>query len=169
MDIHKEIEDCRNSTKECIEVMTAYAGGQLIEVRARDREGSSWLPADTPAWNFEAYEYRILPRETPSIDWSAVHRRYNYLVVDQFRQGLLFAAKPSVGGFGWEGAGGVVGKTAALFEHFLLEMYHGVKVWSLAGMVMGLEERLGEVEKGGLNTSQSHDYTHEYHCTIRST
>lgn len=118
MDIHKEIEDCRNSTKECIGVMTAYAEGLLIEVRARDREGSSWLPAGTPVWNFVAYEYRIRPRETPSIDWSAVHRRYNYLVVDQFRQGLLFIAKPSLGMFGWEGAGGVVGKTAEMFESF---------------------------------------------------
>lgn len=118
MDIHKEIEDCRNSTKECIEVMTAYAEGQLIEVRARDREGSSWLPAGTPVWNFVAYEYRIRPRETPSIDWSAVNRRYCYLVVDLYRNGLLFTNKPSVGIHGWEGVGGVVGKSAEMLESF---------------------------------------------------
>ena len=110
-------KSAKTATQEMIKVMLAYVDGQPIQVRSQEAD-SVWIDASTPCWDFSTCIYRVKPRVMPSIDWSAVHRRYNYLVVDQFRQGLSFIAKPSLGVFGWEGAGGVVGNTAEMFESF---------------------------------------------------
>lgn len=116
-----EIDKCRAHTRECIEVMTAYAEGKSIEVRSRIvmyGVEPNWVPTGAPGWNFTLYEYRTRPKEKPSIDWNAVHPRYTYLAIDRYAQGLLFTTRPTIQNSGWQTPAGAHGESARAFASF---------------------------------------------------
>lgn len=47
------------TTKEKIEVMTAYEEGKKIECKNRDCRWTEWILPQEPAWNWAECDYRI--------------------------------------------------------------------------------------------------------------
>lgn len=50
------------NTEEMIEVMQAFARGDACQGRIR-KSGGDWGALTDPCWNWEAFEFRIKPRE----------------------------------------------------------------------------------------------------------
>jgi hypothetical protein len=62
------------TTKEMIEVMQAYEKGEEIERRLADCE-DIWVPATSPYWNWDNFEYRVKPKEPKFKDGDEVVRK----------------------------------------------------------------------------------------------
>lgn len=84
---------------EKIAVMQAAERGEKIESSYDD--GLSWNRCPAPTWNWHVNDYRVA-REEPSIDWSAVAKRFRWLVVDHNGTGELHTEAPDKCDKYWE-------------------------------------------------------------------
>lgn len=88
-------ENCINATKEQLVVMRAFLDGVKIQVaEAGGDNADCWVDAAAPVWDFVRYRYRVARKIMPSIDWSTVSPKYNYLAIQQPGAGFLYANLP---------------------------------------------------------------------------
>ncbi len=50
----------REETADCIKVMQAYVEGKQIQYV--DSETEDWTDIESPTWNWDLYDYRIMPK-----------------------------------------------------------------------------------------------------------
>ena len=90
---------------EMIEVMCHYDNGGKIEITHlyNGNKTVCWKGKSHahPVWNWEVYNYCIV-LEKPSIDWSHVSDKYNYLAIDADGECSLFNSKPKVTSNRWD-------------------------------------------------------------------
>ncbi len=83
-----------------IAIMQAYLDGKPIEVKGLDHDPDKWFPVTGCRFdNWEEYDYRMKPKEAPkpdTIDWSAVHPRFNFMARDEDDQVWLFEKEPAI-------------------------------------------------------------------------
>ena len=93
----------REETKAAIEVMQHFADGGEVE---RKRPFSDWeTEVDNPAWNWEGRCYRKAVIK-PSIDWSHVAERFDWMATDEDGETYAYEREPSIRNNIW-GASGV--------------------------------------------------------------
>lgn len=63
------------TTQEMIAVMQAFADGKKLECRFVD--GDKWVPASSPIWAWDRYEYRVKPE--PREWWIVNGKQYTAL------------------------------------------------------------------------------------------
>lgn len=86
------------TTEEMIAVMQAYEDGEKIELRSFGR--NYWELCNNPVWNWDEHEYRIAVTQD-SIDWSHVHKDFNWMARDTTGEAWLFSTKPNHNGEVW--------------------------------------------------------------------
>lgn len=83
-----------------VEIIQAYLDGQPIEIKGLVHDPSKWCPVGgTKFDNWIDYDYRIKPAEPmvpDTIDWSAVHPRFNFMARDEDDQVWLFEKEPAI-------------------------------------------------------------------------
>lgn len=79
----------KQKTEAAIKVMQAWLDGKPIE--ARGKVNAAWGPIGTggPVWNWGGFDYRV-KAVLPSVDWSHVNERLNWLAVGANGKAYLF-------------------------------------------------------------------------------
>ena len=88
-------------TKEMIKVMQAYVDGKRIE--AGNREINFWRDCPDPSWNWNAFDYRIVPEPKKEGRWERVEIVKDdgqYCLANPFADVYLIDALPRIPGFG---------------------------------------------------------------------
>ena len=80
----------RMTDEEIVKVVQAHIEGKPIEVYG-SRGG--WIKILYPSWNFDDCVYRVALTK-PSVDWSHVDKRFNYLATDSNGTSYFFMNKP---------------------------------------------------------------------------
>lgn len=86
-------------TKKKIEIMQAFVDGKIIESRLigdYDNWNSWGNGSDEPNWNWEYLEYRVKELTKPSIEWSHVSDKFNWMATDEDGETYLFENEPSL-------------------------------------------------------------------------
>lgn len=79
-----------------LKLFTAWCNDNASIVFSRD--GSTWAQCPTPDWCSDNF-YEVV-ETLPSIDWSQVSEKYNYLVRAVSGDGFLTETRPELGGTG---------------------------------------------------------------------
>lgn len=80
------------TTEEKITIMQAFVDGKQIEIFSLSLK--IWVASSNPAWDWLNTQYRIKVTK-PSIDWSHVADRFNYLSRDKIGGYILSTMKPT--------------------------------------------------------------------------
>lgn len=117
-----------------IKIMLAYLDGATIQIKGLDHDPDLWVTVGgTQFDNWETHDYRIKPAEPvvpDTIDWSAVHPRFNFMARDEDDQVWLFIGEPKLRegeGF-WESTSGDAcrGDTLASYKNGGLPWYESL-------------------------------------------
>ena len=90
-------------TKEMIKVMQAFADGKKVESRRREFKGNTWQETHSPRWNWQDWEYRIVPEPKKEGRWERVEIVKDdgqYCLANPFADVYVIDALTRVPGFG---------------------------------------------------------------------
>ena len=98
----KTFDELNRSEK--LELLTHFIDGGEVEIYYESHKGWAKMKRDSPlvgipSW-FSYYKYRKAQTK-PSINWNHVSDDFNWLAIDSFGNGYLFAKKPQVFTKGW--------------------------------------------------------------------
>lgn len=100
------------------DLLASFIAGETIQMKTTTGLEEVWEDVAVPGWNFYKNEYRVKPKEKPSIDWSVVADRYNFLAVDVNGEGWLFQDAPTRYTTHWGVAGDSRPSDASAFASF---------------------------------------------------